>query len=104
MLISYRLSNARATPARASVLCGAAQRLPVRGADRQPVATAAAASRSGHALQPRRGPRCWWGSIHAPAAGLTRRVLTPAGIALAALVIAVITIRVRREDMEQAHS
>ena len=58
---------------------------------------AAAAARSGHAqlsAQMR-------ASIHhhALAVGITRGLLTASGIALAGLVITVITIRVRREDL-----
>jgi EmrB/QacA subfamily drug resistance transporter len=68
---------------------------------RSQVATAAAAaSKSGHTLQARPGAHLP-ASIyhHALATGITRGFLVASGIALAALIIVAVTIRVRREDL-----
>jgi EmrB/QacA subfamily drug resistance transporter len=70
---------------------------------RQAAAAAAAASRSGHVLQAKPGaPLPVSIYQHALAAGITRGFLVAVGIGLAALVIAVVTIRVRREDLAGA--
>jgi len=70
---------------------------------RSQVATAAAASRSGHMLQARPGSQLPASIYHnALAVGISRGYLVASGIALAALIIAAVTIRVRREDLADA--
>jgi EmrB/QacA subfamily drug resistance transporter len=64
---------------------------------------AAAAAKSGHALQIKPGGQLPATIYHqALAVGITRGFLVASGIALAALVIAIITIRVRRADLAGA--
>jgi len=59
-----------------------------------------AAAGSGHALPPRPGAQLSASLYHhALAAGISRGFLVASGIALAALVITAVTIRVRREDL-----
>ena len=76
----------------------------VAGSVRSQVAQAAAAARSGHALalaQPgSRVPAAIYSN--ALAAGISRGFLVASGIALAALVIALVSIRIRRADLADA--
>ena len=61
---------------------------------------AAAASRSGETLQAKPGSPLPASIYHnAFAAGISRGLLVASAIALAALIIAAVTIRVRREDL-----
>jgi len=73
----------------------------VASSARSQIATAAAAaSQSGHTLRMKAGSPLP-ASIyhHALAAGISRGLLAASGVALAALIIAVVTIRVRREEL-----
>ncbi len=73
------------------------------GARSQVAHAAAAAARSGHTLQVKPGGQLPASIYHqALAVGITRGFLVASGIALAALVIVAVTIRVKRDDLTVA--